>query len=250
MEILFLVGANRTQAFKATLEHDFELAGVVYTENSREKVQEVRKLATKHDVEVYEINHEDLKTIVESINPDILLSAGYRKIIDGEVLDLVEYPINLHPSLLPEYRGLRSGPYVIMNDEDKTGVTAHLMTEEVDAGDILHQKEIELTKFDTIKSLQRKAYSTEGELVTETLNRLESGELEPRPQDPDEATEYSDQRTPDDSELDWNKPLKELYDQIRASDPENYPAHFYVNGEKVCINLWRPNKPEDEDDMI
>jgi hypothetical protein len=50
--------------------------------------------------------------------------------------------------------------------------------------------------------------------------------------------------------MDWNKPLRELYNEIRACDAAGYPAYFFVEGEKVCIKLWRPCKPAGEGDMI
>jgi methionyl-tRNA formyltransferase len=64
-----------------------------------------------------------------------------------------------------------------------------------------------------------------------------------------EATIFP-RRIPEDSQIDPTQRLIDLFDSIRSSDPDEYPAFFYINGEKVCIKLWRPNKPLDEHDLI
>jgi len=69
-------------------------------------------------------------------------------------------------------------------------------------------------------------------------------------QDAAQATEYRIKRKPEDSEIDPQRPLLDLYNQIRACDPDDYPAYFYVEGQKVCIGLWRQDKPGSELDMI
>ena len=79
---------------------------------------------------------------------------------------------------------------------------------------------------------------------------LEEGNFICKKQDESLASTYNYMRTPNDSEINWNHSLKSLYNQIRACDPEKYPAFFYVNGEKVYIRLWRESKPEEESDMI
>ena len=71
------------------------------------------------------------------------------------------------------------------------------------------------------------------------------------PQDETQATVFPGKRVPKDSEIDPTKPLIELVNAIRACDPDEYPAFFYVEGQKVCIRLWRPDRPpEDGEDMI
>ena len=64
-----------------------------------------------------------------------------------------------------------------------------------------------------------------------------------------EATSFT-KRIPEDSEIDPKQRLIDLYDSIRSSDPDEYPAFFYLDGQKVCVKFWRPNKPLDEHDSI
>ena len=84
----------------------------------------------------------------------------------------------------------------------------------------------------------------------EAIQKLKEDSVIRIPQNEADATEYTYVRTPKDSEIDWNKSLKELYNEIRACDPEDFPAFFYVEGQKVYIKLWRQNKLSEEEDMI
>lgn len=82
------------------------------------------------------------------------------------------------------------------------------------------------------------------------MQLLKSGKYDRIKQDESKATIYKDIRTPKDSHIDWNKPLKDLYNEIRACDPNDYPAYVLINGEKVYIKMWRSEKEEGESDMI
>ena len=155
----------------------------------------------------------------------------------------------MHPTRLPKYRGPTSGAYVILNEEEFSGSTVHIMSEEFDKGDIILQSKVALSKFDTVKSMQRKVYSSEPKLLLKSIDLILNG-FSPIPQIESEASEYPKLRTPDDSQIDPSKSLLELFNNIRASDHEEFPAHFFLNGEKVCIRLWRPNKKNDELDSI
>jgi methionyl-tRNA formyltransferase len=119
----------------------------------------------------------------------------------------------------------------------------------MDRGDIIAQSQVELTPFDTLRSLQRKVYSTEADLVMQAITALENG-TKVKLQDEKLASEFPKKRTPADSEIDPTQPLNELFNQIRACDPVEFPAFFFYRGEKVCLKLWRPDKPENEDDLI
>jgi methionyl-tRNA formyltransferase len=124
------------------------------------------------------------------------------------------------------------------------------MTAGMDRGDIIAQKAFDISRFDTTKSLFRKCREIEPALLYSVVEGLMAGRCDARPQEEEKASAYSHIRTPEDSRIDWNRPLKDLYNEIRACDPVDYPAYFFVDGQKVCIKLWRPEKRENEEDMI
>ena len=138
---------------------------------------------------------------------------------------------------------------VLINGEDESGSTVHTLEEEMDRGDIVLQSKVAISKFDTVMSLQRKVYTIEPDLIGNVLKHLDAEGLTIK-QDEKKASAYPKKRTPEDSEIDPSVPLYGLFDSIRACDPDNYPAFFYLDGQKVCIKLWRPDKASEENDMI
>lgn len=178
-----------------------------------------------------------------------LLSVGWPYLVPPSILTQFRWALNVHPTLLPRYGGPSSGAHILINNETETGSTVHYMLEDFDSGPIVVQSFVEINPFDTVRSVQRKVYLTEPELVVSAISRVESGDLG-RDVSLDRATYFSRKRTPDDSELDSERPLIELFDFIRGCDPYDFPAHFFHHGEKVCVRLWRPDKAISEEDMI
>ncbi len=143
------------------------------------------------------------------------------------------------------------GAYIIINNENESGSTVHFMEEGIDTGAIILQRKVPLTRFDTVRSMQRKVYSIEPDLIAEALELLKNREFKPQVQDETQATIYPKWRKTADSEIDPNKSLLELFDFIRACDPDEYPAFFFVEGQKICLRMWRPERPPSEDnDML
>lgn len=252
MKIIFLSGGNRAPALEYIVQKGLQVVAVItpiVSENNK-RFLPVIEAAHSFGIPVHQVGKGELVDVVNKLDFDILVSCGYTQKIEKKILDLCKYAINVHPTLLPKYRGFRSGPFILINGEVQSGVTVHFLTDEMDKGDIILQKAYEVSPFDTNKSLYRKNQLIEPDLLYEALIQLMSGNVNSRPQNEEDATLYEQIRTPKDSFIDWNKPLKELYNDIRACDPEDYPAFFYVEDQKVCIKLWRPHKPTDESDMI
>jgi len=252
MKILFMTGGEREKALEYLIEKKEQISAVVTPSPSgkNNRFQNVIKKAKENKIPTFFVDKDNVGTIIEKIDFDILVSCGFSYIIDKSIISKAKYAINVHPTLLPKYRGYRSGPYILINGEKQSGVTIHFISEEMDKGDIILQKSFEVTPFDTSKSVYRKARGIEPKLLYEVIQLLKTGKHKVILQNEKEASTYNYLRTPKDSEIDWNKSLRELYNEIRACDPVDYPAFFFVDGQKVCIKLWRPDKPEDEKDMI
>lgn len=250
MNAIYLCGGTRFQCFKELVESGVvNLLGVINGQskyNNSAVVEEFRKLCLKHDIPFHNIDKSLLEDTIAHLNYDLLISVGYRFIIPNHLIEKAKYAVNVHPTLLPKYRGYRSGPYIIINGETKTGVSVHVIDEGMDTGDIILQKEVPLNEFDTVKSMSRKTAEAEGQALIEAITQIQNGTAQFKKQNESEATVYNYIRTPKDSEVDWEKPLKELYNSIRACDPIDYPAFFYVNGEKVFIKLWREEENKGE----
>ena len=113
--------------------------------------------------------------LVSDFGPKYLVSAYYRHIIKDDILELVEgRAINLHPSLLPDYRGCFSSVWAILNGETQTGITIHYVTSEVDGGNILVQKKIDILEEDTAYSLYNKLISVFVRNISDAFGMLVS----------------------------------------------------------------------------
>src|SRR3990167_5461830 len=119
---------------------------------------------------------------VQDIENKVLLSAGYPFILKKEVFGAFDLAFNLHPSLLPENRG-KYLHYILINNEAKSGVTAHIIDEGVDSGSIIYRSEFTVSSFDTTRSLQRKSDALEPELVHKIIADYEAGALNVTVQD-------------------------------------------------------------------
>jgi len=129
------------------------------------------------------LNNNNVTYFLDSVNKhyeylydfkvDLLLSVYYRFIIKSEILKLVKYKaMNLHPSLLPAYRGTKSSVWALLNKEKETGISFHYITEEVDDGNIILQKKIDILDNDTAYSLYNKLISVFIQNFPEALHRL------------------------------------------------------------------------------
>ena len=185
-----------------------------------------------HEMRVNSVNSDKFKKELLNLNPDIVLVGTWSEKFNKEILQLPKIAmINVHPSMLPKYRG--PNPYLrtIINGETESGITFHLMTEEFDAGPILMQKAIEIKRQDTGKELRQRTVLAARDAVTELLDRLDNDFIIPVEQSEQRATYYS-QVTNDEIMLDFTKPAEEVFNRIRGFHPWSktyfpYKKHFF-----------------------
>jgi len=139
--------------------------------------------AAKKQITVYDdFDWEQVEKIIKKANPDLILVATFHKIIPQKIISLTPLAVNLHPSLLPKYKGATPVTQVLNNQERKTGITVHLLTEEVDSGDILIQKEIGIEKKDNEGSLRKKLAFSAAETTQELIMLIKNNSLKATPQ--------------------------------------------------------------------
>lgn len=167
---------------------------------------------------------------------DILISVNYLFIIEKDLIELPKsFAFNIHGSLLPKYRGRTPHVWAIINNETKTGITAHLIDEGCDTGDIIDQIEIEIGCEDTGADILNKFNNIYIELLNTVLTKASLGNLTFSKQQNNLATFFG-KRTPSDGKIDWNWQKERINNWIRAqSNP--YPGAFtYYNGVKLIID--------------
>lgn len=173
---------------------------------------------------------------LRAIDPDLFVVVAFGQIFPAALLELPKHgSINLHASLLPKYRGASPIQSAIANGEKKTGVTTMLMEEELDAGPILLQEEVEIRRGETAGELAERLAKLGAELMAETLDRLEKNLLKPRKQR-EESSSYASKFSKEDGRMNWALEAEELYNRMRALDPwPGMTANFKGRPVKV---LW------------
>ena len=162
------------------------------------------------------INAETVAERIRSIKPDLIISAHLRKILKKEIFSLAaKGAINVHPSLLPKYRGLSPQHQAIMHGDSESGVTVHLIEADVDTGDIVLQKKFAIEKEDYILQVQSKMLTIYKTIVAEAVDLLGSGSFEPIKQDLTTLSYFGPLKKSD-RQLDLSKTAEEVYNLIRA----------------------------------
>jgi len=163
------------------------------------------------------------------LNADLLVSFAYGKIFGPQFLALFPLGgINIHPSLLPRYRGPTPIPAAILNREAVTGITIQRLAAEMDSGDILVQETVSLNGRETTASLSGIMAKKAAQLLPAALRGIAAGTLQAAPQDHAAAT-YCSFFKKEDGLINWNRSAAEIDAQIRAFDP--WPLSWTTHGE-------------------
>lgn len=204
------------------LANGFEIVAVfTHADADSENVwfESVAELAARRNLPVFapdDINHPLWVQRIRELEPEILFSFYYRKLISKELLALPRHGcLNLHGSLLPKYRGCAPANWAILNGETETGVTLHFMTHQADAGDIVCQREVQIAPKDTARILNEKLVAAARPMLIECLPLIRAGKAPRTPQD-SAAASYFPRRKPADGAIDWNKPAGEIANLVRA----------------------------------
>lgn len=177
-------------------------------------------------------------TLLGEMQPELIVVAAFGQILPADVLKLPPLGcVNVHPSLLPKYRGAAPISWAIINGETRTGVTTYLMDEGMDTGDILLIKEVEIGQDETGQELNDRLAQLGGRLLLETIEGLKEGTLEPIPQYDKEAS-YAPMLRKEDGLIHWTAAASDIKNQIRGMIP--WPVAFtFFGGRRVKIYRGR-----------
>lgn len=201
----------------------------------------VVKWGNKNEILVFcpeNVNKPEWVEKILHLAPDVIFSFYYRRLLGKGMLNIPPSgALNLHGSLLPAYRGRCPINWVLVNGEQRTGITLHYMVEEADAGDIIGQKEVKIEFNDTALTLYRKLCGKAKELLEESLPLIKKGIAPRRPQDITKGS-YFGGRTPEDGKINWQWPVMRIYNLVRGvTDP--YPGAFTYLPDGKKMMIWR-----------
>ncbi|EOA3437939.1 MAG: methionyl-tRNA formyltransferase [Enterococcus faecalis] len=187
----------------------------------------VKEAALKHNLLVLQpekISGSPEMGKVIDLAPDLIVTAAFGQFLPEKILKAPKLgAINVHASLLPKYRGGAPVHYSIIEGEKETGVTIMEMVKKMDAGAILAQRAIPITKQDDVGTMFEKLSILGKELLLETLPKLIAGEITPIPQVEEEAT-FSPNITREQERIDWQKTAEAIDNQVRGMRP--WPTAF------------------------
>ena len=153
------------------------------------------------------------------LKPDLLVVVAYGNYLPAELVDAVPYKaVNVHPSLLPRYRGASPIQTAILNGDETTGVSTMTLAPEMDAGDIYLQESTPIDANETATELENRLSALGAELLLKTLDGLQQGSLRPKPQDA-ALVVMTRKFEKEDGRLDFTKSARALHNQIRACQP-------------------------------
>jgi len=153
------------------------------------------------------------------LHPDVIVVAAFGQILPKPVLDIPKYGcLNIHPSLLPKYRGASPVAAAILSGDEVSGVSIMLMEAGMDTGPVLAQEKVFISPPDTTGSLTAKLSLVAAQMLPLVLERWAKGEIAPRPQDEAQAS-YSSRIVKEDGEINWHLSAVELWRRVRAFQP-------------------------------
>lgn len=198
----------------------------------------VKMVAQAHGIPVFQPQKirvdgvEDLKNLA----PDVCVTAAFGQILSQEVLDIPRMgTVNVHASLLPEYRGSSPINWCLLNGERVTGVTTMLTDKGIDTGDILQKAECVIEAEDTTATLTEKLSVMGAELLIDTLKKLENGSC-PREKQDESKMSYYPMLKKEMGLMDFTKSAQQLCNQVRAFDP--WPGS-YMMVEGAPMKVWK-----------
>lgn len=176
---------------------------------------------------------EEITAILKQLQPDLVVLASYGKILPAESLAVPVYGgLNIHPSILPKYRGATPIQSAILNGDEMTGVTIMKMNAGVDTGEIVAQAEIDIQNTDTFLTLRSRLSTLGSQLLLKTIPTYLSGQVKLKPQGGDASG--TTKLTKEMGEIDWSQSGSTIDRQIRALNP--WPSSYtFLSGKRLKI---------------
>lgn len=234
------------ESLKALYEAKYDIIGVV-TNIDKPKgrgmkmvASPVKEYAIDKNLQVYQPikvrNNPEFLEEVKKLNPDLICVVAYGKILPQELLNIPKYGcVNVHGSLLPEYRGAAPIQWAVLNGDKKTGVTTMFMNAGMDTGDMILKEEVEIGEDETTGELWDRLKTIGANLLIKTVKEIENGTAT-RTKQPEEGT-MAPMLSKEMAKIDWkNKTANDIKNLVRGLNPI-MGAYTFLDGKK--IKFWK-----------
>ena len=187
------------------------------------------------------VNSPNFVKYVKDLNVDLIVVYFFPQILKTAILQTPRLGIlNCHPSLLPRYGGPHPAFWMLKNGESVAGVTVHVMTEKIDAGDIVVQQELIIGENENAGQLTQRQHHAASALLTKAVNAMAQGTIDPKPQNIAERS-YFGKKKAGDTIPDWNGSARQIANLWRALQPYE-PLIAYLNGTTIRIYDAQPQE--------
>ncbi len=229
MKILFMGTPDfAVPTLRALCENGHDVIGVLTKEDKprgrghQMMPTPVKVYAEEQNIPVYQpatLRDEAFGELLSKLAPDAIVVVAYGKILPGNVLDYPKFGcVNVHGSLLPEYRGAAPMQRAIIDGKEETGITTMLMADGIDTGDMLLKQSVKIDIDDNFEDIHDRLSEVGAELLIKTLKGIESGDIIPQAQN-DELATHAAKIEKADCMLDFSRDAKILHDLIRGLSP-------------------------------
>lgn len=230
------------------LEDGFDVVGV-YTQPDRPQGRHmklvpppVKEVALRHEIPVFQpesFREDNTVEQLRALKPDVVAAVAYGRILPQRVLDIPTFGcVNIHASLLPQYRGSAPYQWAVLDGCAETGVTAQYMARQMDAGDVIDVAKTPIGENETAGELLDRLTVLSADLLSKTLSRFLRGPVEATPQDHARAT-YAPMLDKSLCPIDWNKTAGQIHNQVRGLHP--WPvATMQLQGKTFKVHETRP----------
>ncbi len=238
MRIVFMGTPQDAVPFLELLLQKEEVVGIVTRQDKPcgrgyvKKFPPVKECVIKHNLSVFQpakIKTDEFLKEMKKLQPDLIVVVAYGKILPEQILDLPPRGcINIHFSLLPQYRGSSPVQWAIIKGEKITGITSMFMDKGMDTGEIILKKEVVIEKNDNVLSLKEKLIKEGCILLEKTINLIKQGKVKSIPQSGQPS--YASLLKKKDGEIRWGKSADEINNLVRGMVP--WPGAYILNQEK------------------
>jgi methionyl-tRNA formyltransferase len=202
-------------------------------------VKSVARVAGVKIVQPARVKDQEFHDSLAALRPDVAVVVAYGKILPITLLGIPRLGfVNVHFSLLPEYRGAAPVQRALMDGVDRTGVSIMLLTEGMDEGPVLATEELRVDGDDTAGEVGERLADIGANLLVRALDDYASGRAEPTPQDDGRAT-YAPKIGPEEARIDWSSPATRVHNLVRALNPAP-GAWTTLRGMRLKVFATRP----------
>ena len=244
LKIIFMGTPDFAVPCLSTLNENYDIIAVI-TQPDRPKGRgqkltpsPVKEYALAHQLNILQpekIKTPEIEKQLESLAPDLIVVVAFGQILSKQILDIPRLGcINVHASLLPQYRGAAPIHWSIINGEDKTGITTMFMDVGLDTGDMILKEEVVISQEMTTGELHDKLMELGATTLLKTVTQLEQSTAS-RTKQNDEDSSYAPLLTKELEKINWSLSAQKIYDLIRGLNP--WPVAF-CNFKGKKLKLW------------